>query len=289
MENKYKYAKAIVLGSGKLAFDCAAECRKYLKNVEVLEYRVTDSTVLQKYCDKAELPYRCYGKAELKEHLTDQMENTLIVSAGNTYLIPRSVIEKSNLMIINWHNALLPRHKGRNAESWSIYAGDDVTGITWHRITEDVDAGDVIAQREIGIEPAMTALKLFQKQCVVGAEVFGEILESVLLGECTFVKQQPDVYGEMHYSYEVPNDGYLELDWSMEHICRFLRAMDYGALQLLGVNRVNWENKEYQFRKYKIQELAGADTAENQIFMEGDDLVICREHEKIVLRGLEQV
>ena len=288
MGNKYKYTKIIILGSGKLAYECALESRKYLENVEVLEYKVTDSTVLQKCCEKDGIPYRCCEKLQLKEILLGQTGNTLVVSAGNTYLIPRSVIEKSNLMIINWHNALLPRHKGRNAESWSIYAGDLVTGITWHQITEDVDAGDVIAQREIAIEPTMTAFQLFQKQCAVGAQVFAEILEGVLTGECVLKKQSADVNREMHYSHEIPNNGYVDLSWSGERLSCFLRAMNYGALQLLGAIHLQWQGREYVFRKYKIQEEQMPEQ-EDCNFMEGNDFIIRRGNLKIVLRGLEQI
>jgi len=289
MGNKYQYTKIIILGSGKLAYECALESRKYLESTEVLEYKVTDSTVLEKCCEKSGISYQCCEKSRLKEILLNQTESTLVVSAGNTYLIPKCVIEKKNLMIINWHNALLPRHKGRNAESWSIYAGDSVTGITWHRITEDVDAGDIIARREISIEPTMTALKLFQKQCVAGAEVFGEILESVLTGESVFTKQSPDLNREMHYSHEVPNNGYVDLNWSVEQLSCFLRAMDYGALQLLGVSHVQWKGKEYIFRKYKIQEDQDSEQQEDDVFMEDDNLIIRRGMKKIILRGLEQI
>ena len=58
MENKYCYTKVIILGSGKLAFQCAVESLKYLENVQVLEYKVTDGTVLQKLCEKEGLSYR---------------------------------------------------------------------------------------------------------------------------------------------------------------------------------------------------------------------------------------
>lgn len=304
MGNNYRYTKIIILGSGKLAYQCALACKKYLDCVEVLEYKVTESTILKKSCEKDGFFYLCCDKLQLREYLAAQTEETLVVSAGNTYLIPKSIIEKRNLMIINWHNALLPRHKGRNAESWSIYAGDKVTGITWHRITENVDAGDVLAQREIPIEPATTALKLFQSQCNLGAQVFEEILESILLGECTFYKQAPCQEEEMHFSHEIPNGGYLDLSWSNDQISCFLRAMDYGALQLLGEIHVKWQGAEYVFRKYKIMQeqqenLDIADRAHNadtekpcreeNISMENGDLIICKEGQKIVLKGLERI
>ncbi|MCM1193156.1 MAG: hypothetical protein NC123_04235 [Butyrivibrio sp.] len=142
MENKYCFSRVILLGSGKLAWQCAAECKKRMENVEVLEYRVTDSTILQKLCLKDGISYLCCDKEQLYERLLAVTEETLVVSAGNIWLIPKEIVARENLYIINWHNALLPRHKGRNAEAWSIYEGDLLTGITFINLDRiaDLDA-----------------------------------------------------------------------------------------------------------------------------------------------------
>ena len=226
METKYHYSKMIVLGSGKLAYQCAAAGKSRLDSVEVLEYKVTESTVLQKLCEKAGLFYRCCDKEELRKQLMEETEKALVVSAGNTYLIPGAVIGKNNLTIVNWHNALLPHHRGRNAEAWSIYQGDAVTGITWHRLTEGVDAGEIIAQEEIPIDDEVTALKLFQKQCDLGIRVFENILDDLLMDQCRFRRQDAMAEEQLHFSYEIPNDGELDTAWSYRQISCFLRAMD---------------------------------------------------------------
>lgn len=284
METKYYYTKMIVLGSGKLAYQCAAAGKSRLEEIEVLEYKVTDSTVLQKLCEKAGLFYRCCNKEELRQRLMEETEKTLVVSAGNTYLVPDTIIEKDNLMIINWHNALLPRHRGRNAEAWSIYQGDTVTGITWHRLTEGVDTGDIIAQEEVIVEETVTALKLFQRQCELGIQVFERILEPLLLDQCEFYRQEEMAEEQLHFSYEIPNGGWLDTDWSYEQMNRFLRAMDYGAMRLLGEMRVRWQGEAYSFNKYNITEGKVADG----ITLQDSDMVIAREGHRIVLKALKR-
>jgi len=274
----------IVLGSGKLAYQCAAEGRKYLDDVEVLEYKVTDSTILQKMCRKDGIEYRQCDKEQMFGRLCGEKKRTLVVSAGNTYIIPGTVIEKENLSIVNWHNALLPRHRGRNAEAWCIYEGDRETGITWHRIAEAVDAGDVIAQEKIAIDDTVTALALYRKQCDLGARVFGEILEPLLLNRCVYRGQTDTEKGGMHYSREIPNGGYLDTGWRFEKISRFLRAMDYGSLMLMGEMRVAWQDENYRFHKYKLTESGAAEG----IAWRDSDLVICRDGHEAVLRDLRK-
>ena len=54
---------------------------------------------------------------------------------------------------VNFHNGLLPEYKGLGATSFSMYAGEPETGFTFHRMTEDVDAGPILVQDAIAIEP----------------------------------------------------------------------------------------------------------------------------------------
>ena len=51
MGDNYLFERAIILGSGKLAFQCAVLTREHLADVEVLEYKITESTVLRALCD----------------------------------------------------------------------------------------------------------------------------------------------------------------------------------------------------------------------------------------------
>lgn len=284
METKYCYTKIIVLGSGKLAWQCAVTGSKYIQNVEVLEYKVTDSTVLKKLCEKEGLAYFCCDRDQLFQRLSRESEQTLVVSAGNTYLIPGEVVHKSNLTIINWHNALLPAHRGRNAEAWCIFEGDAETGITWHMLVEKVDAGDVLAQEKIVIDDRVTALQLFQKQCRLGVEVFDRFVESLLEGRCSLTAQADSDRQQLHLSRDIPGGGCLDTEWGYDRMSRFLRSMDYGSLRLLGDMYVEWEGETYSFYKYKLEEADRTDGAEWQ----DGDLILYRGGHKIVLKGLKR-
>ena len=52
----------------------------------------------------------------------------------------------------NVHGALLPRHRGANPIQWAIVNDERRAGVTLHRMTEEIDAGAIIAQREVRIE-----------------------------------------------------------------------------------------------------------------------------------------
>lgn len=285
MESKFK--KIIVIGSGQLASQCAQLSKTYLDDVSVLELKVTNSTILEKQCEKAQISYRSIDKYAITQSLQQEEVQTLVVSAGNTFLFPHSIITKPNLYIMNWHNALLPHHRGRNAEVWAIYYGETKTGVTWHQVVEDVDAGDILCQRELPIEDKMTAISLYRKQCELGFEMFAEIIEPVLEGKCVAKPQEPIAQEEIHYSREIPNQGVLSLEWSMRQISCFLRAMDYGRLLLLGKTYVEYQKKRYSFYRYKIGQ-AEEFATQRKIELSDDKLMIQEGSTQIVLRDLQE-
>lgn len=288
MANKYRYSKVYIIGSGQLAYDCAEIVKQYLSDVKVFELKVTESTVLAKLCDKNGIFYRSVTSKELTETLRAEDEDTLVVSAASIYLVPQTVIEKPNFIIINWHNALLPAHKGRNAEVWAIYCGEQVTGVTWHMITKDIDAGEVICQREIAITDKTTAMSLYREQVSLGKILFAEFCENLLKGQCKTEKQKESIESQMHFSKDIPNEGMLDLNWNITQLSRFLRAMDYGSLLLMGKMRVVYDDAEYEFYRYSIKRAEDC-VQERVIDFEEGKLTIKEKDIIIILKGLQEI
>ncbi len=70
--------------------------------------------------------------------------------------------------IVNIHPSLLPKHRGLDTHARAIAAGDQVAGCSVHVVTEELDAGEVLGQAEVPIEPGDTAQTLEQR--VLAAE-----------------------------------------------------------------------------------------------------------------------
>ena len=49
------------------------------------------------------------------------------------------------------HPSLLPRHRGPNPYFWAIDAGDELTGVTAHRLEQEYDTGPMLAARTIQV------------------------------------------------------------------------------------------------------------------------------------------
>ena len=75
----------------------------------------------------------------------------LIISGGFPWRIPADVLALPRLGAINFHDALLPRHRGPNATGWAFRMGDTETGLTIHRLTPEFDTGPILAQVRVPI------------------------------------------------------------------------------------------------------------------------------------------
>ncbi|HEB9285740.1 TPA: formyl transferase [Campylobacter coli] len=179
----------------------------------------------------------------------NNLKDCLIISANNFYIFKKQCIQ--NNIIINYHNALLPFHKGCNAQIWSIWENDKQTGITWHMVEEGIDSGAILTQKEIKLDNHFTALSLLNTQHNLAIASFEEALQN--LTNNIFKTQISNE--KYHKKLDLPNKGYLELAWDKEKISRFLRAMDCGALSGIPKAKLKILGEEKEILFYEINEL----------------------------------
>ena len=73
----------------------------------------------------------------------------LIALAGYMRLLTPCFIKEYRNRILNVHPALLPSFKGKNGVKYALDYGVKVTGPTVHFVTEDIDAGPIVAQTAV--------------------------------------------------------------------------------------------------------------------------------------------
>ena len=77
----------------------------------------------------------------------------LMFAVSWRYMIPPEIYERPKFGTYVFHDSLLPTYRGFAPTVWAIANGEDHTGVTLFRIAEEVDAGDIVAQRRIAIGP----------------------------------------------------------------------------------------------------------------------------------------
>jgi methionyl-tRNA formyltransferase len=107
----------------------------------------------------------------------------LIISAGFPWRIPADVVALPRLGAINFHDALLPRHRGPNAGGWVFRQGDTETGLTVHRITTEFDTGPVLAQARVPITDHDDSASIMAKLVDHAPGLLRQALERVARGD----------------------------------------------------------------------------------------------------------
>lgn len=243
----------IVVGTGELAVNVARLLKVKIGKVQVIECRYHHQSSVGSLCENEGLPYKGLRAEEITEELLALLKDhtVKVVSAINTYIFPEEVVDHPNFRGINYHNALLPHHRGMNVESHIIFSGDKITGITWHEITARIDEGRIICQRTLELDDDMTSIQLLKQQSDLAFEAFLSFVDDFIKDDLTLTPQATG--GEYHPITSAPHEGKLTLDMTDEEICRFLRAMNYGILAPFGWPCLLYEGQQLPYRRYSIQ------------------------------------
>jgi len=121
------------------------------------------------------------GSDDSLKQLISLHADLFIVAAYGQY-IPKSVRMLPPAGIINLHPSLLPNYRGAAPIQRAVANGDAMTGATIMYVSEKMDAGDIIVQRELPIEPYDTALTMEPKLAELGAELLMQTVEQIRSG-----------------------------------------------------------------------------------------------------------
>lgn len=241
-----------IVGSGSLVRKCIQSIRRFSEcKIFVFEKKISGISALEKQIRKMDHTYYVEVDANVERRVLE-VNPKIIFSISNTYLFKDTLI--SRFPIINYHNALLPVHPGRNAEAWTIFSQDAAAGVTWHFVENKVDAGDIIMQEEVPLHDRITAIQLLSQQARTAHRMFETILVDIF--EKHALKGYKQIAREdvkFHFSWEKPNDSLLELSWDIKKISAFLRAMDYGKFNILGKPSLQYQEELFMWESYVIE------------------------------------
>lgn len=261
----------IFLGSSQLMYNCARKLRDFYNGEVQIKVIDTSDSATQK---KRKLQEEFGDTKELRERedIFDYLEKinctTYLFSINNPYIIPKRVCANTSLIMVNLHHALLPEHPGRNAEAWTIYSQDKAGGISWHFITPGVDSGDILLQRNCAVTEDMTSLKLLRTCENLALNSFECLLPVEKIKNLPVTKQE-NIYDSAKKALDIPNRGYLNLEWTVNKCLAFLNAMNYGIAEILGKPKISYNGTEYVIKSYKVYQ--------NENFIDSKKISFCEE------------
>jgi methionyl-tRNA formyltransferase len=103
----------------------------------------------------------------------------LIVCGGFNWKLPADLLNLPRLGAINFHDALLPKYRGRNASGWALRNGETDFGITIHYMTPELDDGPILTQRPIPITDEDDADTLHDRFFRAAEQAFVDALDRI--------------------------------------------------------------------------------------------------------------
>jgi len=109
-----------------------------------------------------------------------------IILAGFLWLIPKVLIQAYPNKIVNIHPALLPAYGGKGMYGEKVHQaviqnGEKQSGITFHFVNEQYDAGAIIFQQQLELQADETPESLARRIHELEYKYYPEVIEKVVL------------------------------------------------------------------------------------------------------------
>jgi methionyl-tRNA formyltransferase len=106
------------------------------------------------------------------------LEPDLFIVAAYGLILPPKILSLPKFGAINIHGSLLPKLRGASPIQSALLEGMQTTGITIMLMNEKTDAGDILAQKEIPIDPQETAATLENKMIKASNDILIPTIEN---------------------------------------------------------------------------------------------------------------
>ena len=159
-----------------------------------------------------------------------EKNNNLFLKAGESETIELSIFAQNaeketydipKIASINAHPSLLPKYRGPNPYFWVIKNQEQVSGVTFHLISDGYDNGAILAQEEVKIYPSDTGESLKQRTVLTARGVACELLNA--LKEDIIIPLQQREENATYFSY--PAELELNFKKSAEENFAAIRAI----------------------------------------------------------------
>jgi amino acid adenylation domain-containing protein len=151
-----------------------------------------------------------------------------LFSIVNDDILLKEILALPLRAAINYHDALLPGYAGIHSTSWALMNQETLHGVTWHRMSTEIDAGEILKQRELRVADRDSAFTLNVKCFEAAVGSFAELVDELSEDR---VSARPQDRGQRSYfsRFKRPPAACLfSLKLSAQEIDAFVRGLDFG-------------------------------------------------------------
>lgn len=143
-----------------------------------------------------------------------QLNPDLIFTCAFGQFIPSNILDLPKYKCVNLHASLLPKLRGGAPIQWAIINQDKQTGFTLMYMDKNMDAGNIIKQYPLNIEPQETYSSLYDRLCVLAGEVISKDF-SILFDENLQSTQQNEK--DVTFGYNITRED-EKINWRKSNL-----------------------------------------------------------------------
>ena len=145
------------------------------------------SRVAKKHSIKTLKP-KTIDKAFISKEL-GRINIDLILVVAYGHILPKEMLKIPKIMSMNIHFSLLPKYRGASPIQSAIINGDKKTGISFMKIIEKMDAGELIYKADVKIDNEDTKTVLENKLTSLAISKMDGVLNSLQKNDYKLIKQ----------------------------------------------------------------------------------------------------
>ena len=191
--------------------------------------------------------------------IVESLKPELIVVAAYGKILPEDILNFPRYGSINVHSSLLPKYRGAAPINWAILDGEAETGVSIMYMAKELDAGDVILQKNTPIGDDEDAQMLTARLADLGAQALSETVVALANGTAARTPQS----GEFTYASMLSKE-MSPIDWS-----RSARAIDCQVRGLIPWPCACTELAGTRFKIYRTRAGGKTDKAAGTILSAG--------------------
>lgn len=186
---------------------------------------------------------RSVGVSDLAQ-FWDETQVDLMLAVSWRYMIPGEIYRQPRLGTFIFHDSLLPSYRGFSPTVWAIINGEDHTGVTLFAIADDVDSGDIVAQKRVPISDEDDIASVIEKVTGAYLDVLEDNLPALLAGSSIRTPQRHE--NATFTCKRLPEDNMIRWHDPTQTIYNLIRATTApypGAFTTLNGKRLTiWES-----------------------------------------------